>query len=93
MASGVKTPKPVMQKIARNYRHPESEGPMRPEIGMQAQVNNELPLRDVLTLVHQIVMANCTTRIGMSARRMAPVPVGRIFRCLERSQDDDVAMW
>src|ERR1700758_145293 len=37
MASGTRTPKPVKSKPAKNYRHPESESPMRPEVGTQAQ--------------------------------------------------------
>lgn len=37
MASGTRTPKPVKTKPAKNYRHPESESPMRPEVGTQAQ--------------------------------------------------------
>jgi len=43
MASGTKTPKPAKQKIAKNYRHPESESPMRPEVGTQAQFKKKLP--------------------------------------------------
>jgi len=43
MASGMKTPKPAKQKIAKNYRHPESESPMRPEVGTQAQFKKKLP--------------------------------------------------
>src|SRR5215831_12753195 len=37
MASGTRTPKPAKSKPAKNYRHPESESPMRPEVGTQAQ--------------------------------------------------------
>src|SRR5882672_12487163 len=37
MASGTKTPKPAKGKSAKNYRHPESESLMRPEVGTQAQ--------------------------------------------------------
>lgn len=36
MASGTKTPKPTKSKPAKNYRHPESESIMRPEVGTQA---------------------------------------------------------
>jgi adenine-specific DNA-methyltransferase len=43
MASGTKTPKPAKSKPARNYRHPESESPMRPEVGTQAQFKKKLP--------------------------------------------------
>jgi hypothetical protein len=32
------TPKP-----AKSYKHPESESPMRPEIGTQAQFKKKLP--------------------------------------------------
>ncbi|MGH9685531.1 MAG: site-specific DNA-methyltransferase [Candidatus Acidiferrales bacterium] len=43
MASGTKSPKTVKSKIAKNYRHPESESPMRPEVGTQAQFKKKLP--------------------------------------------------
>jgi adenine-specific DNA-methyltransferase len=40
MASKTKAPKP---KLAKNYQHPESESPMRPEVGTQAQFKKKLP--------------------------------------------------
>jgi adenine-specific DNA-methyltransferase len=43
MASGTKSPKPAKAKVAKNYRHPESESPMRPEVGTQAQFKKKLP--------------------------------------------------
>jgi adenine-specific DNA-methyltransferase len=43
MASGTRTPKPAKNKPARNYRHPESESPIRPEVGTQAQFKKKLP--------------------------------------------------
>jgi adenine-specific DNA-methyltransferase len=39
-----KTPsKPAKTKPAQNYRHPESESPMRPDVGTQAQFKKKLP--------------------------------------------------
>ncbi len=35
--------KPPKTKPAKNYRHPESESPMRPEVGTQAQFKKKLP--------------------------------------------------
>src|SRR5438067_180075 len=35
--------KPAKAKPAKNYRHPESESPMRPEVGTQAQFKKKLP--------------------------------------------------
>ena len=43
MASGTRTPKPAKSKAAKNYRHPESESPMRPEVGTQAQFKKKKP--------------------------------------------------
>ena len=43
MASGTKTPKAAKSKLAKNYRHSESESPMRPEVGTQAQSKRRLP--------------------------------------------------
>jgi adenine-specific DNA-methyltransferase len=40
MASKTKAPK---TKSAKNYQHPESESPMRPEVGTQAQFKKKLP--------------------------------------------------
>src|SRR5271167_2404038 len=40
MASKTKPPK---SKPAKNYQHPESESPMRPEVGTQAQFKKKLP--------------------------------------------------
>jgi adenine-specific DNA-methyltransferase len=40
MASKTKAPK---TKPAKNYKHPESESPMRPEVGTQAQFKKKLP--------------------------------------------------
>jgi adenine-specific DNA-methyltransferase len=40
MASKTKAPK---TKPAKNYQHPESESPMRPEVGTQAQFKKKLP--------------------------------------------------
>jgi adenine-specific DNA-methyltransferase len=37
MASGIKAQKHAKSKTAKNYRHPESESLMRPEVGTQAQ--------------------------------------------------------
>ena len=44
MASKTKAPK---TKPAKNYRHPESESPMRPEVGTQAQFKKRLPPEDL----------------------------------------------
>ncbi len=30
-------------KLAKSYKHPESESPMRPEVGTQAQFKKKLP--------------------------------------------------
>ena len=38
-----RTLKPPKTKPAKNYRHPESENPMRPEVGTQAQFKKKLP--------------------------------------------------
>src|SRR5438874_6593108 len=35
--------KPVKVKLAKNYKHPEAESPMRPEVGTQAQFKKKLP--------------------------------------------------
>ena len=43
MASGTKAPKSPKSKPAKNYRHPETESPMRPEVGTQAQFKKKLP--------------------------------------------------
>jgi adenine-specific DNA-methyltransferase len=40
MPSKIKPPK---TKPAKNYKHPESESPMRPEVGTQAQFKKKLP--------------------------------------------------
>jgi len=40
--SGTKRAK-VNSKTAQNYRHPESESLMRPEVGTQAQFKKKLP--------------------------------------------------
>jgi adenine-specific DNA-methyltransferase len=40
MASKTRAPK---TKTAKNYRHPESESPMRPEVGTQAQFKKKIP--------------------------------------------------
>ena len=37
------TPKPSKAKAAKSYKHPESESPMRPEVGTQAQFKKKLP--------------------------------------------------
>ena len=37
------TPKPTKAKAAKSYKHPESESPMRPEVGTQAQFKKKLP--------------------------------------------------
>src|SRR6266568_9138638 len=37
MARGKSALKPAKSKSAKNYRHPESESLMRPEVGTQAQ--------------------------------------------------------
>ena len=36
-------PKSPKTKSAKNYRHPESESPMRPEVGTMAQFKKKLP--------------------------------------------------
>lgn len=38
-----KAPKIASPKPAKNYKHPEAESPMRPEIGTQAQFKKKLP--------------------------------------------------
>src|SRR5207247_7327670 len=38
-----KKPKSTKSNLAKNYRHPESESPMRPEVGTQAQFKKKLP--------------------------------------------------
>src|SRR5690348_9417894 len=46
MASGTKAPKSAKSgksKPAKNYRHPESESLMRPEVGTQAQFKKKKP--------------------------------------------------
>ena len=43
MAKGRPRVKPVKTKPAQNYRHPESESPMRPDVGTQAQFKKKLP--------------------------------------------------
>src|SRR5437868_11002106 len=40
--SGTKRAK-ANTKLAKNYRHPESESPMRPEVGTQAHFKKKLP--------------------------------------------------
>src|SRR5438105_11453313 len=40
--SGTKRVK-LSSKSAKNYQHPESESPMRPEVGTQAQFKKKLP--------------------------------------------------
>ena len=40
MASKTKTPK---TNPAKSYKHPESESPMRPEVGTQAEFKKKLP--------------------------------------------------
>ena len=38
-----KITKPTKAKAAKSYKHPESESPMRPEVGTQAQFKKKLP--------------------------------------------------
>jgi len=38
-----RTTKTAKGKIANNYRHPESENVMRPDVGTQAQFKKKLP--------------------------------------------------
>jgi adenine-specific DNA-methyltransferase len=38
-----KNPQPTKKRPAKNYRHPESESPMRPEVGTQAHFKKKLP--------------------------------------------------
>src|ERR1700730_7742672 len=45
MARGRRSSTPVRSKTAKNYKHPEAESPMRPEIGTQAQFKKKLPPR------------------------------------------------
>jgi adenine-specific DNA-methyltransferase len=40
MASKTKPPK---SKPAKSYKHPESESPMRPDVGTQAEFKKRLP--------------------------------------------------
>jgi adenine-specific DNA-methyltransferase len=42
------TPKPTKAKAAKSYKHPESESPMRPEVGTQAQFKKKLPPKKYL---------------------------------------------
>src|SRR5216684_3756383 len=37
------TPKPAKANAAKSYKHPESESPMRPEVGTQAHFKKKLP--------------------------------------------------
>ena len=37
------TAKPPKAKPAKNYKHPEAESPMRPEVGTQAQFKKRRP--------------------------------------------------
>ena len=43
MAKSKPRTKTSKTKVANNYRHPESESPMRPEVGTQAQFKKKLP--------------------------------------------------
>ena len=43
MARGRNSSTPVRSKTAKNYKHPEDESPMRPEVGTQAQFKKKLP--------------------------------------------------
>jgi hypothetical protein len=43
MASETKTPEPTKNRSAKNYRYPESESLMRPEVGTQAQSKKKAP--------------------------------------------------
>src|SRR5438132_2332064 len=43
MPSSKTAPKKTHSKQARNYKHPEAESPMRPEVGTQAQFKKKLP--------------------------------------------------
>src|SRR5256885_15789929 len=44
MARSRSTSKPT-SKPAKNYKHPEAESPMRPDVGTQAQFKKKLPPR------------------------------------------------
>jgi adenine-specific DNA-methyltransferase len=43
MAKTPKNPKTPKTRIAESYKHPESESPMRPEVGTQAQFKKKKP--------------------------------------------------
>ncbi len=43
MARGRNSSTPVRSKTAKNYKHPEAESPMRPEVRTQAQFKKKLP--------------------------------------------------
>ena len=43
MARGKSALKPAKSKPAKNYRHPESESLMRPDVGTQAQFKKKKP--------------------------------------------------
>src|SRR3990170_4609220 len=43
MATKNRVLKPPKSKTAKNYRHPESESPLRPEVGTQAQFKKKKP--------------------------------------------------
>src|SRR6266581_6122289 len=45
MARGKSALKPAKSKPAKNYRHPESESLMRPDVGTQAQFKKKKPPR------------------------------------------------
>ncbi len=43
MANGTRGPRRAKTSEAKPYKHPESESPMRPEVGTQARFNKKLP--------------------------------------------------
>jgi len=43
MARSRKDVSPLRTRSAKNYKHPEAESPMRPEVGTQAQFKKKLP--------------------------------------------------
>jgi len=43
MAKTLRNPKPAKTRTAESYKHPESESPMRPDVGTQAQFKKKKP--------------------------------------------------
>jgi adenine-specific DNA-methyltransferase len=73
MARGRNGSTPVRSKTAKNYKHPEAESPMRPEVGTQAQFKKKLAPRkyrydDSLSPVLEWDGQNATARERGEAR-------------------------